>query len=261
MADSSTLAMPSIDLTVGGNHLAGRDDDLVAEAERRRSATSSRDPCGEAAVRDGRRTGLPELVRLCLAAALGDRLGEVREEDGEPEPDGHEPREDVLLPGGIGEVLDEEHGDEEAAELDDEQNGIAGHPPRVELERRSRPLARLRMAGSRSDLGLASAIGQMPSCSRIGPNGEDGEVREADDDQDRRRREARQRAAFRSGRSRRSPGRAACVRASRRSRARARSEGTGRASIASPSVVLYQSVFPVRPPKAEPLLFAADVKA
>ena len=32
-------------------------------------------------------------------------------------------------------------------------------------------------------------------------------------------------------------------------------------SIARPSVVLYQSVFPVRPPKAEPLLFEADVNA
>ena len=32
-------------------------------------------------------------------------------------------------------------------------------------------------------------------------------------------------------------------------------------SIVSPSVVLYQSVFPVRPPKAEPLLLAAEVKA
>ena len=32
-------------------------------------------------------------------------------------------------------------------------------------------------------------------------------------------------------------------------------------SIARPSVVLYQSVFPVRPPNAEPLLLAADVNA
>ena len=32
-------------------------------------------------------------------------------------------------------------------------------------------------------------------------------------------------------------------------------------SIARPSVVLYQSVFPVSPPNAEPLLFAADVNA
>ena len=32
-------------------------------------------------------------------------------------------------------------------------------------------------------------------------------------------------------------------------------------SIARPSVVLYQSVLPVRPPNAEPLLFAAEVKA
>jgi hypothetical protein len=33
------------------------------------------------------------------------------------------------------------------------------------------------------------------------------------------------------------------------------------ASIERPSVVLYQSVFPVRPPKAEPLLLDAEVKA
>ena len=32
-------------------------------------------------------------------------------------------------------------------------------------------------------------------------------------------------------------------------------------SMQMPSVVLYQSVLPVRPPKAEPLLLAADVKA
>ena len=32
-------------------------------------------------------------------------------------------------------------------------------------------------------------------------------------------------------------------------------------SIARPSVVLYQSVLPVKPPNAEPLLFAADVNA
>ena len=32
-------------------------------------------------------------------------------------------------------------------------------------------------------------------------------------------------------------------------------------SIESPSVVLYQSVLPVRPPKALPLLLPAEVKA
>ena len=33
------------------------------------------------------------------------------------------------------------------------------------------------------------------------------------------------------------------------------------ASMDSASVELYQSVFPVRPPKADPLLFDAEVKA
>ena len=42
---------------------------------------------------------------------------------------------------------------------------------------------------------------------------------------------------------------------------RARSGGTGRPASTRPSVVLYQSVLPVRPPKAEPLLLPAEVKA
>ena len=54
-----------------------------------------------------------------------------------------------------------------------------------------------------------------------------------------------------------------CLRArlTRRWRAQARSGGTGPTSIASPSVVLYQSVLPVSPPNAEPLLLPADVNA
>ena len=46
------------------------------------------------AVRDRRRAGGAERVGLRLAAALGDRLGEVREQDRQPEPEGdhaHEP--------------------------------------------------------------------------------------------------------------------------------------------------------------------------
>ena len=53
-----------------------------------------------------------------------------------------------------------------------------------------------------------------------------------------------------------------CLRASEPAIASTSTIGRKRpASIASPSVVLNQSVFPVRPPNAEPLLFAAEVNA
>jgi hypothetical protein len=38
-------------------------------------------------MRDGRGARGPERVRLRLSASLGDGLGEVREEDGQPEPE------------------------------------------------------------------------------------------------------------------------------------------------------------------------------
>ena len=54
----------------------------------------------------------------------------------------------------------------------------------------------------------------------------------------------------------------ACLRASEPAMARAGTISKNRpTSIERPSVVLYQSVAPVRPPKAEPLLLPAEVKA
>ena len=75
------------DLAVGGNHLAGRDPDDVALAEASPPAPSSYVAAGALALRD--RLGLrpPQRVGLRLAATLGHRLGEVGEEDGEPEPE------------------------------------------------------------------------------------------------------------------------------------------------------------------------------
>ena len=53
-----------------------------------------------------------------------------------------------------------------------------------------------------------------------------------------------------------------CLRASEPAMASAGTISTKRPiSIDSPSVVLYQSVLPVRPAKAEPLLLPAEVKA
>ena len=79
IADSSTEPMPSMIVAVGGDHLAGLDDDDVAAPELGRrdllDAAVSRAPVG-----DRRRARRAQRVRLGLAAALGDRLGEVGEE-------------------------------------------------------------------------------------------------------------------------------------------------------------------------------------
>ena len=75
------------DLAVRGNDLAGLDDDDVAAPELGRGDLL--DPAGLRATERGRRRARrPERVRLRLAASLGDRLGEVREEHGQPEPEG-----------------------------------------------------------------------------------------------------------------------------------------------------------------------------
>ena len=126
-------ARDSLDhLAVGGDDLSRRDDDDVAEAE-----LDARDVLerarSRAAVGDGGRACLAELVRLRLSAPLRDCFGEVREEHREPQPGCDEAGEDVLLPGRVREVLDEEDGDEDAADLHDEHHRVARHPPRVEL--------------------------------------------------------------------------------------------------------------------------------
>ena len=123
-------------------------------------------------MRDRRRPRLAQLVGLRLAATLGDRLGEVREQHGEPEPSGDETGEDVLLSRRVAEVLDEEDRDEHAAELDHEHHRVASHPSRVELEHALAGGApEDRRIEERSRL---SRHGQMPSCSRIGPSARTG---------------------------------------------------------------------------------------
>jgi hypothetical protein len=78
--------------------------------------------------------GLPELVGLRLAAALGHRLGEAGEHDREPEPERDLPGEGDRPPG---EQVDQEpDGDQHAAGLDDEQHRVAHLHPRVELAER-----------------------------------------------------------------------------------------------------------------------------
>ena len=75
------------DLAVGGDHLAGLDDDDVAALQLGRRHVLDRAVVAPA-VASRRRARRAQRVRLRLAAALGDRLGEVREQHGQPEPDG-----------------------------------------------------------------------------------------------------------------------------------------------------------------------------
>ena len=85
IADSSTEATPLDDLAVGRDHLPGLDDHVVA----RRGAGSRRRPRrlvargSSSAIRGRVLAGRAEAVGLRLAAGLGQRLGEVGEEDRE----------------------------------------------------------------------------------------------------------------------------------------------------------------------------------
>ena len=132
IADSSTLAMPSTTSPSAG---------MISPA-----VTTTRSPTASARARHlldrpvgeplaGGRLGarLPERGGLGLAATLGHRFGEVREEDGEPQPGGDAAGEDVGLRRGVTEVLEEENRGERGAELGHEHDRVAGHPAWVEL--------------------------------------------------------------------------------------------------------------------------------
>ena len=84
------------DLAVGRDDLAGLDDDDVAAPElggrHLLEAAGVRAP-----ERDRRRARRAQRVRLRLAASLGDRLGEVREQDRQPEPERDDAREPERL--------------------------------------------------------------------------------------------------------------------------------------------------------------------
>jgi hypothetical protein len=77
---------------------------------------------------------LAQRVGLRFAAAFGHRLGEVREEDGEPEPERHgddEPGRRFPFAGHQG--MEGEQQGERAADLDDEHDRVADHVAGREL--------------------------------------------------------------------------------------------------------------------------------
>ena len=76
--------------------------------------------------------GLAHGVGLGLAAALGDRLGEIGEQHGEPEP-GRDLAGEQGLPVAGDEIAEEQERDAERHDLGDEDHRVPGERPRVEL--------------------------------------------------------------------------------------------------------------------------------
>ena len=109
----------------------------------RSGAAISSSPVVAAAERRRRRPRRAQRVRLRLAAALRDRLGEVREQDGEPEPDRDHADEPELAVIPLREVLEEDHRRDHAAELDDEHHRVlaAAAADRASGTSRGRPRA------------------------------------------------------------------------------------------------------------------------
>ena len=135
IADSSTEPDALDHLAVGRDDLARLDDHHVPPLELGRGNLAA-----VLKARERRRARRPQRVRLRLAAALGDRLGEVREQHRQPEPDRDHRDEPEIARVAPEELQEEDDRRDRAAELDDEHHRVPDLAPRVEL--RERPLDR-----------------------------------------------------------------------------------------------------------------------
>ena len=123
------------DLAIGRHEVAGLDEHVVPLAELRGRyrlghgiALRLRD-----LLRRNVLAGLSERVRLRLAAPFGHGLGEVGEEDREPEPKGYGQDEAGGRFAFAHEGLDEQTRGEDAADLDDEHDRVSHLVAQVEL--------------------------------------------------------------------------------------------------------------------------------
>src|ERR1700722_14926489 len=112
------------------------DRTLVPPVTAERSPPDSRMTGADSPVMaDSSTEGMPSTTSpprgLPLSGALGDRLGQVGEQDGEPEPGGDRPGEDRRLDD---RVVDGQH----RADLDHEHDRVLNLDPRVQLEERVR---------------------------------------------------------------------------------------------------------------------------
>ena len=118
-------------LAVGGHELAGLDDEAVALAQAAAGhALFAFRRHAEARVRIRFRAA--QGLGLRLSAALGHGLGEVREQHGEPQPRGDREVEAGVRPV-TDEVAHQKDRRRQRADLDDEHDGIARLPARIEL--------------------------------------------------------------------------------------------------------------------------------
>ncbi len=146
IADSSTDAMPSITVPSPGITSPAVDDHDVAAAE-----LGGRPLAAVAQMRDRLGAHRAQRVGLGLAAALGQRLGEVGEDDREPQPERDGERE----PGGLVAAAERRAAEDldqpadrrdQGADLDHEHHRVAELDPRVEL---AQDASQRRRAGSR----------------------------------------------------------------------------------------------------------------
>ncbi len=132
IADSSTEAMPS---TTSPSPGIGSPASQTTRSPGRSSAAGTRSsiPASLEAARHHAAARRAQRVGLRAAAALGDRLGQVGEEDREPQPERDDPGEPEAVGPAPDQVGDEDAGGQRAADLDHEHDRLAHLHPRVEL--------------------------------------------------------------------------------------------------------------------------------
>ena len=147
IAASLTDAMPSMTSPSLGISVAGLDQHDVALLQRRRR----RDLVRPVAVDEqlGHRLGLGAAQgrRLRLAAPFGDRLGEIGEDHGEPQPHVDLEREAVVAAAGD-EVAHEQHRRQRGDDLDARTSPGCGSSPAGSSFLNASPIAGIRIAGS-----------------------------------------------------------------------------------------------------------------
>ena len=219
MADSSTVAMPSTTSPSPGI------TSPAATTHRSPSCSCGGRPSRRASRRAGgrwpwSRPGSAQRGGLRLAPSFRHRFGEVGEQHGEPQPQRHQPGEDVLVGRRRAEVPEEQDGGQHGADLDHEHDRVADHGARVQLDEavldrllgdgrveqlagRRRPAPRLDRTGRGRLEGLGEGGGHPALLEDEvlddGAEREHGEEGQAGDDQDHAERRGRRTAGCRWG--------------------------------------------------------------
>ena len=149
IADSSTEPTPSM-ISPSAGMTSPASTTTTSPRWSSGAGTSSSAPLVEPAARGRRRARRAQRVRLRLAAPLGDRLGEVREQHGQPEPERRSRRRTRGCRVPADEVEEEDPGRDHAAELDDEHHrvlepGGAGRASGTSRGRRRAAISREKM--------------------------------------------------------------------------------------------------------------------